>query len=296
MMISKTKIIRALALASSALIAACGDSSGPGSVDAKGALQSLALSVQDGNTAFGSMTTPDIAEVFGGIAPLLTTATVSIDGTNQSMFAMGLRTSFPAGTCEEALFVDPAFPPELGACTPPSLNTVLVFWQSHSANEPPDRLLFIVTDDGMVGFDFSATDFDVTTPTIVNTVFPAFGLYLQGQNDVWASLSGSITTSVASMNQPCNLPAPPYAKSSTCSFAAFDEQAQIVFEPFSFDLTTFSQTPTRQMTIAIPRQTLHGLWLSVGEIQPVTFSVLSNRVGTMAPRLDRAGPRFIRAR
>src|SRR3954469_19615604 len=72
MMISKTKIIPTLALASSVLVAACGDSSGPGSVDANAALQSLALGLQSGGGAVGSLTTPDLAAAFGGIAPLLT--------------------------------------------------------------------------------------------------------------------------------------------------------------------------------------------------------------------------------
>jgi hypothetical protein len=293
MMISKTKIIPALLLASSAFLAGCGDSSGPGSVDANGALQSLALGFQDGSAAVGSLTTPDIGAAFGGIAPLLTRTTLTIDGKSQPMFGMAFRESFPAGTCEESLFVDPAFPPPPGVCTPVSLNTALVFWQSHSANEPPDRMLFVVTDLGTVDFDFSATDFDVSTPS--TTSFPAFAFYLQGQNDLWASLSGTITTAVTSMNQPCNVPAPPYAKTSTCSFAAFDEQGQIALEPFSVDQLTIG-TPTKQMTIAIPRQTLHGLWLSITEIQPITFPVLANRFRLLPSRFGRIAPGLLPAR
>jgi hypothetical protein len=87
------------------------------------------------------------------------------------------------------------------------------------------------------------------------------------------------------MNQPCNVAPPPYAKTATCSFAAFDEQGQIVLQPFSDELT--NGTPTKQMTIAIPRQTLHGLWLSITETQPITFPALANRFRMMPPRFGR---------
>jgi hypothetical protein len=285
MMISKTKIIPALALASSAFIAACGDSSGPSSLDANAALQSLALGLQDGGSVavIGSLTTPDIAAEFGGIAPLLTQTTVTIDGKSQTMFAMGFRESFPEGTCEESLFVDLAFPPDPGVCTPVSLSNALVFWQSHSSNEPPDRMLFIVADPGTVSFDFATTSPDVA--------FPAFALYVEGQQDVWASLSGTLTSSVTSMNQPCSVTQPPYAKTWTCSFASFDEQGQMVFEPFDFD-----QTSTARMTIAIPRQTLHGIWLAITETQPAPLSPLASRFRLLAPQLSRITPGFSRVR
>jgi hypothetical protein len=285
MMISKTKILAALALASSAFIAACGDSSGPSSLDANAALQSLALGLQGGGSVaiIGSPTTPDIAATFAGIAPLLTQTTVTIDGKSQPMFAIGLRESFPEGTCEESLFVDPAFPPEPGVCTPVSLSSALVFWQSHSSNEPPDRMLLVIADPGTVSFDFATTSPD--------GAFPAFALYVEGQQNVWASLSGTLTSSVTSMNQPCSATQPPYAKTWTCSFASFDEQGQIVLEPFDFE-----QTSTARMTIAIPRQTLHGIWLAITETQPVPLSPVANRFRFLAPQLGRITARFSRVR
>jgi hypothetical protein len=281
MMISKSKIIPGVVLAASALVAGCGDSSGPGSVDANAALQSLAIGLQ-GGAVVGSLTTPDLASAFGGIAPLLTTTTLTIDGSSQPMFAMAFRESFPPGTCEENLFVDPAFPPAPGVCTPPSLSTALVFWQSHSASAPPDRMLFVVTDPGTVNFDFSATP---------DVGFPAFAFYVQGENDIWASLSGSLTSSVAVTTQSCNVTLPPYAKTASCSFAVFDEEGQIVLEPFDFN-----QTSTARKTIAIPRQTLHGLWLAISETQPVPLSLVANRLRLLAPRLNRLVPDFIPAK
>jgi hypothetical protein len=199
------------------------------------------------------------------------------------MFAIGLRESFPEGTCEENLFVDPAFPPEPGVCTPVSLSNALVFWQSHSSNEPPDRMLLVIADPGTVSFDFATTSPDVA--------FPAFALYVEGQQDGWASLSGTLTSSVTSMNQPCSVTQPPYAKAWTCSFASFDEQGQIVLEPFDLD-----QTSTARMTIAIPRQTLHGIWLAITETQPVALPLLANRFRLLAPQLGRVTPSFLRGR
>jgi hypothetical protein len=199
------------------------------------------------------------------------------------MFALGVRESFPDGTCEENLYVDPAFPPLPGTCTPPTLGVALIFWQSHSANEPPDRMLFVITDPGAVNFDF------VTTPPDVG--FPAFALYVQDQDQVWSSLSGSLTSSVASLNQSCSFPLPPYAKTATCSFASFDEQGQMVFEPFDFD-----QTNTARMTIAIPPQTLRGLWLAISETQPVTIPMTASRFRLLAPRLARFAPGVVPTR
>jgi hypothetical protein len=144
-------------------------------------------------------------------------------------------------------------------------------------------MLFVVADVGTVNFDFSTTPPDVG--------FPAFALYVEGQQNVWASLSGSLTSAVTSMNQPCTITKPPYAKTATCNFASFDEQGQMVFEPFDFD-----QTNTARMTIAIPRQTLHGFWLAISETQPVTLSLAANRFRLLAPQLGRVTPSFTPAR
>ncbi|HEY1951774.1 MAG TPA: hypothetical protein VGG76_03120 [Gemmatimonadaceae bacterium] len=278
----KNKFIPALVLATSALLSGCGDSSGPTSLDTNGALQSLALGLQSTDPAVGSPTAPDLASIFAGIAPLVSQTSITIDGASQQMYAVGFRESFPDGTCEENLFVDPTFPPPPGVCTPPSMNTELVFWQSHSATQAPDRMLFVDTDPGTI-------DFDVTSS--LEPQFLGFAIYVQGQNDVWSSLSGSMTSTVTGTAQTCSIPLPPYAKTATCSVANFDEQGQMVLEPFTLD-----QTSTRQMTIAIPRQTLHGFWLAITETQPYTITVLANRFRMLAPRLSRVAPYFRPAR
>ncbi|HST07756.1 MAG TPA: hypothetical protein VLJ83_06260 [Gemmatimonadaceae bacterium] len=281
---SKSKITAVLTLAASAFISACGDSSGPGSVDANAALQSLAIALQQGGAMQGSPTTPDISTAFSAIAPLLTRTSVVVDGVQQPMFAIGIRESFPPGTCEENLYIDPAFPPDPGVCTSPSLNTALIFWQSHSASAAPDRMLFVITDPGTTKFDFNdPSGADVS----------ALAFYLQGQDKIWISQSGSITTNVASLNQSCSITLPPYVKTATCSFASFDEQAQMVFEPFDL-----SDPPsTAQTTISIPRQTVPGLWLAITETQPAGIPFLANRVGNrLAPRLAGIWPGFVRTR
>jgi len=280
----KTILSAALAATSASAIA-CGDSSGPGSVDANGALQSLALALQ-GAVTFSPLTSPDVGTSFAGIAPLLTRTTITVDGQSQPVYALGVRESFPAGTCEEDLFEDPDFPNDPAICTPTSQTTALFFWQSHSANEVPDRMLLVVTDPGTVDFGFDGS---------VEPDLSAFAFYTEGENLPWASLSGSLTTAVSSLNQPCpSTQLPPYAKSGNCSFAAFNEQGQIELEPFTFD----EPTVPAQKTIVIPSQTVHGLWLDITEVQPVPLTppvtIFEQRV--LPPRLARLAPRVIRAR
>jgi hypothetical protein len=259
-----TRVLSAISTFAVAFMAACGsDSTGPGSVDATAALQSLALGLQ---TVGGVQdpTAPDLSTSLAAVAPLLSQVSVTIDGASQNMFAFGLRETFPAGTCEETLFVDPLFPPEPGVCTPPPLGLSLILWQSHAANEPPDRMILIVADAGTSNFDFSSSSLEV---------LPAFAIYIQGQDNIWGSLSGTLTSQIAGGAQTCNIPLPPYAKGGACSIATFDEQGSIVFEPFTLDAPT-----TQRLTIAIPHQTLHGLWLAISEVQSVPFT--ANRLTT----------------
>ncbi|HKC81275.1 MAG TPA: hypothetical protein VKB91_08780, partial [Gemmatimonadaceae bacterium] len=83
-----------VAIASVALLfslSACSDSSGPSKLDATAALQSLAL----GMNAVGSVETPGVGPIvvtnFDEIAPLLDQINVGIDGSSQTMFALGMR-------------------------------------------------------------------------------------------------------------------------------------------------------------------------------------------------------------
>lgn len=236
-------------------MAACGDSSGPGLVDANAALQSLVLGLQ-GVGGVGTPTTPLADASFGGLAPLLDQVTINIDGKPQGMYALGLRESFPAGTCEEDLFTN-IFPPEPGVCTPPQLGLAVIFWQAHSASEPPDRLLVLIADVG-------TTDFDILSGV---DVLPALALYAEGQDNLWSSLSGTLVSQVSATNQSCNFPLPPYAKSGTCSIATFDESGSIVFEPIDFNVAS-----TQRLNIVIPHTSLHGLWQAVTEVQPIPIT------------------------
>jgi len=283
MTLNKARIIPALGIFLAAtMISGCGsDSTGPGHVDSSTALQSLALGLQSmGST--GSPTTPtDANALFGGIG-LLDQVNVTIDGAAQTMFGLGLRETFPAGTCLESLFV-PLAPPPTGQCTPPALGTAVILWQAHSATTLPDRMIFIGTDAGTVNFGLASTP--------LNGV-PAFAIYLEGGNNLWSSPSGSITSQITATSQTCNFPLPPYAKSATCSVATFDEQASIVLEPFSLALPG-----TQQLTIGIPRQTLHGLWLSISEVQPVQLTGADRLIpGLLGTRLMRLAQQFTPAR
>jgi hypothetical protein len=243
------------------VVSACGDSTGPSPsrLDSNAALQSLALGM-GAVSGFESPTAPQIRPSFAGIAPLLDQMEVTIDGKSQTMFALGLRQSFPAGTCEENIFIIPTFPPPPGVCTPPQFGLTLILWQSHSASAPPDRLIFIAADAGTSNFDFFNA---LPRPA---DVFPALALYMEGEENFWVSLSGTLTSQVAATNQSCELPLPPYAKAGSCSVATFDEQGAIVFEGFSETVPS-----TKRLNLTIPRRTIHGLWLVITETQPVTF-------------------------
>jgi hypothetical protein len=228
--------------------------------------------------------------------------TVTIDGSAQTMFGLGLRETFPEGTCFETLFVNPAFPPQPGVCTPPPTNLIVVLWQSRSANRPPDRLVVILADTGTTNFDFAADDL-ASEPSYELPLDFVFALYVQGEDDIWGSLSGTLTSKVAATTQGCDLPLPPYAKVGVCNIATFDEQGSIVFEPVQFDAPS-----TRRLNLAIPRQTLHGLLLAISEVQPIQISTGGTYYGLVAPQrtslaqeiaraaITRASPRAIRAR
>ena len=254
MRLIKIRKTAALLACATFFLTACGsDSTGPVSLDSNAALQSLALGL---NQLGGgeSPTTTEASAAFGAIAPLLDKVTITIDGASQDMYAMGLRESFPAGTCEETLFIDPLFPPEPGVCTPPSLGVSILLWQTHSATQPPDKLILLAGDVGTSNFDFSSGD------------APALALYVEGQDKLWASESGTLTSSVTASNQTCNIPLPPYAKSGTCSFATFTEQGSVVLSDFTL------ASSTKTATLGIPPITLDGLWLAISEVQPVPLA------------------------
>ncbi|MDP9203206.1 MAG: hypothetical protein M3P26_14920 [Gemmatimonadota bacterium] len=265
MIFAKVRTFPALVAFAAVLMSACGsDSTGPGSVDTNAALQSLALGLQ-GLGGIGSPTAPEPNPSFGGIAPLLDQVTVTMDGAPQEMFALGLRQTFPPGTCEETLFLDPAFPPEPGVCTHPPLELTVILWASHSASQPPDRMILLAADEGTANFDFASS-----------VELPALALYLEGEDDLWVSLSGTLVSQIARTSQTCDLPLPPYAKSGTCNIATFDEQGSIVFERLAY-----AGPYPEPLSLVIPRQTLHGLWLAISEVQPITLT--ANRLTSVRP-------------
>ncbi len=234
-------------------VSACGsDSTGPTSLDANAALQSLALGLSQAG-GIGA-TTNEANATFSAIAPVLDQVNITIDGASQGMYALGLHESYPAGTCEENLFVLTIAPPQPGVCTPPSLTVAVILWQTHSATQPPDRMILLVGDPGTSNFDF----------TLAGNDFPAAAIYFEGQNKVWASESGTLTSQVTSSNQTCSVTPPPYAKSATCSIATFAESGSVVLSAFAVSGPT-----TETVTIGIPSITLRGIWLAVTEIQPV---------------------------
>jgi hypothetical protein len=182
----------------------------------------------------------------------------------------------------ETVFIIPSFPPQPGVCTPPDQGLGVVLWQSHSAFMRPDRMILIVADIGTVDFDLpSFVEYDATTNP---STIPLSGvaMYLEGEDDFWISLSGSLTSQVTATSQSCGLPLPPYAKAGSCSIATFDEQGAITFERFTEDGPS-----AQRLNVTIPRQTIHGLWLTITETQPVTFPDFQRNALT---RMLRKGP------
>ena len=262
------------------MLTACGsDSTSPGDVDSNAALQSLSLGLQ-GFIGAGSPTTPAINGSFGAIAPLLGQVTVNIDGVPQGMFALGVRMTFPPGTCEENLFVG-SLPPEPGVCTPPQLALAVLLWQAHSARQAPDRMIIIVGDEGTTNFDFESAAMDA---------IPGIALYAEGTVNLWTSVSGTLASQVTGSSQTCTMQLPPYVKSATCSIATFNEQGSIVFEPFSANAPR-----TQRTTITIPSSSVHGLWLAITEVQaaPPTMNRLGTALGVPAEALS---PQFLAAK
>jgi hypothetical protein len=169
------------------------------------------------------------------------------------MFALGLRETYPTGTCIETLIVDPLIVNPPGQCTTPPFAFALILWQSHSAVTPPDRLALIAGNVGTIDFE------DLTT---VPNAVPGLAIYTDGRDEVWVSISGTLTSNVSASSQSCAVPLPPYAKSGSCKVATFDEEGTIKLDPFS---------GTNRMTLVIPRQTIHGIWQTITETQTVTL-------------------------
>jgi len=245
-------------------LAGCGDSSGPGTVSAEDALRSLSLGL--GSAAGTALPFALSPSSLGTAARGIDKIDVAIDGTTQSMYALGLRVTYPAGTCVESLFITPSAPPSAGQCTPPPLGLVLVLWQTSSGSRPPDRMAFISAEVGTASF----TGFFEGTAEL--TFLPAFAIFINDREEFWMSVGGSLSSRVAATNETCNVAPPPFAAVSTCHFATFDEAGQITFERFDFALIEANVPPARaRMELAIPRQTIRGILQAITRITPVTI-------------------------
>ena len=247
-------------------VTACGsDSTGPGSLAPADALRSLTLGL--GSASGVGLPFALGPAALGTAARGIDQIDVNISGTTHRMYALGLRVTYPAGTCIEALFIIPSFPPPEGVCTPPPLGLVLALWQTTSGERPPKRMAFISADVGTVNFSFLPTE----TETVFSTI-PSFAIYLNDREEFWISRSGSLTSAVTVGSETCNVPAPPFASSSTCNYATFDEQGQITFERFDFSLFEPLSTVQRAtMDFVIPRQSIAGIVQAITQVTPITI-------------------------
>jgi hypothetical protein len=134
-----------------------------------------------------------------------------------------------------------------------SLGVVLVLWQSHSAGAPPDRMILIAGDEGTTDFDFASV-----------ASAPGVAFYMEGTS-FWLSTSGTLTSHVASSGSTCTVPLPAYAKSATCTLAAFNEQGTITVES---DPTSGTSA---HRTLTIAPQTVDGVWLAITAVQPISL-------------------------
>jgi hypothetical protein len=252
-------------------VSACADSTGPGDVDADDALRSLSL-------ALGAETGSEV--LFGlpssslGSARLLDRLDVEIAGRTERMYALGLRVTYPTGTCIESLVI---FPPSQGipsGCTAPPHGLVLVLWQTTSGSRPPESLAIISADVGTSSFDF---DFDEYVPggELELRPFGAFAMYINDREEFWSAIGGTLTSQVTPTSETCNVPAPPFARVSTCHIANFAESGRITLE--RLDLDFFDSNPAAPrvtMDLVIPPQSIRGIVQAITQIQPITFPVL----------------------
>jgi len=236
-------------------LSACGDSTGSGTVNSEDAMRSLSRGFGVSGFPFGLNATS-----LGGAD--LGQVNVTIDGTPHSMYALGLRMTFPEGTCEDDIFGFPGedLPPI--ECSAPPLGVILVLWQTRSGSRPPDRMIFLSADIGTSNFSF------LETGELDLTVFPAFGFFIdRGGERFWTSTSGTLTTNVTPTSQTCSVTPPPFAASSTCHFATFDEAGQITFEEF---VELGPGTP-RTVELVIPRQNILGILQTITAVKPISF-------------------------
>jgi hypothetical protein len=250
-------------------VAACADSTGPGSVDGDDALRSLSLALGPGNGGDLLLGLPSSSL---GSARVLDQLDVQIGGRTQRMYALGLRVTYPEGTCLESLIIFPVSQGYPSSCTPPPHGLVLVLWQTSSGSRPPHSLAIISADVGTADFDFNV-QYLADEPLDLSP-FGAFAMYINDREELWSSIGGTLTSQVTPTSETCNVPAPAFAKASTCHIANFAESGQITFERLDLDFFGAGPATSRvTMDLVIPPQSIRGILQAITQIQPITFPV-----------------------
>jgi hypothetical protein len=265
---------KALAVLAVLGFAGCSDSVGPGDVDDDAAMRSLAMGFSSAAPTLPFAFAPS---AFGAAARGLDRIDVSIDGSPQSMYALGVRVTYPAGTCLENIYVFAPPVQTFGSdCTAPPLGLLLVLWQTTSGSRPPDRMILISGDVGTSTF----TNFALISepPPTEISLFPAFAFQIKGREEFWTSIGGSLTSQVAATSETCNAPPPPFAKSATCNIATFTEAGQITFE--RMDMAFFgppgAPSGSVRSELVIPSQSVRGILQAIIEVQPSPIPLTGN--------------------
>jgi hypothetical protein len=132
-------------------------------------------------------------------------------------------------------------------------------------------MVFLSADVGTVDFGFDFGD-PLWGPAPV--IFPiSGGFYVTDREEFWIATGASLASHVTATNETCAATPPPFAKSSTCHIARFDESGRITFEKLDF---SFLDTPgvavaVETTELVIPRQTILGIIQAITEIQPITI-------------------------
>lgn len=246
-------------------LAGCADSTGPGSIDDADAMRSLSLGLRSTAT----MPLPLSPSGLGTGAHGIDRIDVVINGVTQSMYALGLRVTYPVGTCLETIIGFSTLENLRQTCTAPPLGLVLALWQTRSGSRPPDRMVLVVADVGTAIF---SPDFGMlATEGYDYTSFPPFAIHVNAGEEFWMSVGGTLNSQVTATTETCDVPAPPFAKSSTCNVATFAEAGQITFERFDFTLFGPGGPQRQTMELVIPSQSVRGILQGITEIQPIAF-------------------------
>jgi hypothetical protein len=251
-------------------LAACADSTGPGSVDADDAIRSLSLGLGSGPGGGMLFALPSSAL---GRSSGLDQIDVAINGRTERMYALGLRVTYPAGTCLQSLVIFPPSPGFPSVCTPPPHGLVLALWQTTSGSRPPESLAIISADVGSSSFEFNFGVFPDGPGEF--SPFGAFAFYVNDREEFWSSIGGTLTSQVTATSETCDVPAPPFAKASTCHIANFAESGQITLQRLDLDFFNPGPAPPRvTMDLVIPPQSIRGILRVITEIQPISLPAL----------------------